>query len=499
MIKTVGMVAGDEESYSTFKSLFHTAINTRHGPWAEDDTHPTDLDHAKVSDEVIDSSSSIVLSCRIRAGRNVRGFCLPSAISKDSRRQVEKLVTDGLQRLEGDLEGDYYPLIGSASYSGMPGGMSADDEVSLADENMLFQEPDAKLRLSSGMGRHWPDARGVFRSFNKGAYVWVNEEDHMRITTTQVGSDLKKAFVRFCTLEQIVQEALKKAGHNYMHNHHLGFIQACPSNVGTGLRINVCCNLALLSVHSEFKNICKMLNVSAATVSMSGSKSKVLLDIYNSDRLGTSEVDCVNGMINAIKTLVQFELQLKSGADLDLSVLEPAAMDVADEDVPAEAIDFSQVPGLGSDEYPGFPTDACPETMPAFTGYHSLMADVLKNDKDLYDRLRTMTTPSGVTLAKVIKPGMDNKGHPMIKTVGMVAGDAQCYDVFKDLTDKVISMRHGGFSADAKHITDLDFSKISYTNRPSREVCGPYSCESWTQLGRPSIEPIHKQGCPSRG
>ena len=67
----------------------------------------------------------------------------------------------------------------------------------------------------------------------------------------------------------------------------------------------------------------------------------------------------------------------------------------------------------------------------------------------------------GVTLAQCIKTGMDNKGHPMIKTVGMTAGDEESYEVFKDLFDPVIDIRHGGYKPDAKHPTDLDTSKLS--------------------------------------
>ena len=54
-----------------------------------------------------------------------------------------------------------------------------------------------------------------------------------------------------------------------------------------------------------------------------------------------------------------------------------------------------------------------------------------------------------------LKTGMDNKGHPMIKTVGMTAGDEECYEVFKDLFDPVIDIRHGGYKADAQHPTDM--------------------------------------------
>ena len=53
----------------------------------------------------------------------------------------------------------------------------------------------------------------------------------------------------------------------------------------------------------------------------------------------------------------------------------------------------------------------------------------------------------------------------MIKTVGMVAGDEESFELFKDLFDPVISARHNGFAADAKHPTDLDISKIRLTQQ----------------------------------
>ena len=49
----------------------------------------------------------------------------------------------------------------------------------------------------------------------------------------------------------------------------------------------------------------------------------------------------------------------------------------------------------------------------------------------------------------------------MIKTVGLVAGDEESYELFAELFEPVISARHGGYPADAKHPTDLDVDKIS--------------------------------------
>ena len=51
-------------------------------------------------------------------------------------------------------------------------------------------------------------------------------------------------------------------------------------------------------------------------------------------------------------------------------------------------------------------------------------------------------------------------GHPFIMTVGCVAGDEESYEVFADLLDPVIEMRHGGYKKTDKHKTDLDFTKI---------------------------------------
>jgi len=61
------------------------------------------------------------------------------------------------------------------------------------------------------------------------------------------------------------------------------------------------------------------------------------------------------------------------------------------------------------------------------------MAEQLRKNPTLYDSLKDIRTPLGVQLATCIKTGVDNKGHKMIKMVGLVAGDEHCYDVFKEL------------------------------------------------------------------
>lgn len=47
----------------------------------------------------------------------------------------------------------------------------------------------------------------------------------------------------------------------------------------------------------------------------------------------------------------------------------------------------------------------------------------------IYARLRDQTTPSNWTVDQCIQTGVDNPGHPFIKTVGCVAGDEESYEV----------------------------------------------------------------------
>ncbi|MEQ2171235.1 hypothetical protein GOODEAATRI_008568 [Goodea atripinnis] len=81
----------------------------------------------------------------------------------------------------------------------------------------------------------------------------------------------------------------------------------------------------------------------------------------------------------------------------------------------------------------------------------------------VYAKLRDKMTPNNWTLDQCIQTGVDNPGHPFIKTVGCVAGDEESYEVFAELFDPVIKDRHNGYDPRTmKHPTDLDASKVDH-------------------------------------
>ena len=318
MIKTVGMVAGDEESYEVFKDLFDPVIDIRHGGYKPEAKHPTDWDCSKLSSTQIDPTGMHVISTRVRTGRSLRGIRLPPSCSKEDRREVERVVVNALKSLTGELAGDYFPLAGSQSYTKKPGGMTPEQEEQLRKDRFLFQEPDSTLLRSSGSGRQWPDARGIFINEASNFIVWVNEEDHIRIISMQTGADMNQVFSRFCNAAQVVQEAVKEQGCDFMHNDHLGYILTCPSNLGTGLRASVMMKLPLLSLRPDFKTICQKLRLQLrGAAGVDSASSGGVWDISNLDRLGTSEVDLVNITVEGCAKLVKLEEALEKGEAIE--------------------------------------------------------------------------------------------------------------------------------------------------------------------------------------
>jgi creatine kinase len=321
-IKTVGVVACDEESYTTFADLFEPIISDRHNGYGINDKQPTDMDISKISDTDIDPFGKYVLTTRVRTGRSVRGFKLPPVIGFEERRKLEAAVVEALLGMEGDLKGDYFPLHGSRSYAAKPTGMDHETEESLRKCGNLFQEPDSTLLLASGMGRHWPDGRGIFCNDKRNLFVWLNEEDHLRIVSMQgdrgqcttEGKQIKEVFARFIRACDEVQKVLKSKGYDFMHSEHHGWILTCPSNLGTGLRAGTMVKLPILSSRPDFKTILGKMGLQArGTGGVDSASTGGTWDISNADRIGKGEVQLCNILIEGASKLVQWENKLENG------------------------------------------------------------------------------------------------------------------------------------------------------------------------------------------
>jgi len=305
-IMTVGCVAGDEESYEVFADFFDKIIDERHNGYKPWDKHPTDLDHSKIRGGCFDEK--YVLSSRVRTGRSIRGLSLPPACSRAERREVERVVTDALSNLQGEFKGRYYPL----------SNMTDEEQNKLIEDHFLFDKPISPLLLASGMARDWPDGRGIWHNDAKTFLVWINEEDHTRLISMQKGGNIAQVFQRFCQGLNLVEQEIRKKGWEYMWNEHLGYVLTCPSNLGTGMRAGV---------HIKIPNLCKDPRFEAFLNAMKLQKRGTggvdtaatggTYDISNADRLGKSEVELMQVLIDGIDRMVQMEKELEKGKSID--------------------------------------------------------------------------------------------------------------------------------------------------------------------------------------
>ncbi|KAK7173589.1 hypothetical protein R3I93_003417 [Phoxinus phoxinus] len=305
-IKTVGMVAGDEESYEVFAEIFDPVIKDRHNGY--DPTtmkHPTDLDSSKITSGMFDEN--YVLSSRVRTGRSIRGLSLPPACTRAERREVERVVVQALSGLKEDLAGKYYSLT----------EMTEQEQQQLIDEHFLFDKPVSPLLTSAGMARDWPDARGIWHNNEKTFLIWINEEDHSRVISMEKGGNMKRVFERFCRGLKEVERLIQERGWEFMWNEHLGYILTCPSNLGTGLRAGVHVRLPLLSKDSRLNKILDNLRLQKrGTGGVDTAAVGDTFDISNLDRLGKSEVELVQCVIDGVNYLIDCEKKLEKGQDI---------------------------------------------------------------------------------------------------------------------------------------------------------------------------------------
>merc|ERR1711875_64855 len=300
-----GIYAGDWDSYKDFAEVFDPLIQEYHGISA-DAKHTSDMDVTKIEGNVADEVP--VHSVRIRVGRSIDGFGLSPGITKEQRIGVEKLMINALGKLTGDLAGTYYPLT----------GMDEKVRQQLVDDHFLFVSGDRNL-IAAGMERDWPEGRGIYHNKEKTFLLWVNEEDQMRIISMEQGGDVKGVFARLVRGIEAVGKSVKaECGKDFALSEQYGFIHSCPTNLGTGMRASFMIDLPGYTKEGldKLKVRCEELNVQPrGTRGESGGFDGCTYDVSNKHRLGYSEVQLIQVMIDGVNTLWKEdqELQKKHG------------------------------------------------------------------------------------------------------------------------------------------------------------------------------------------
>merc|ERR1711988_1310772 len=238
----------------------------------------------------------MVNSTRIRVGRNMADYPLGPGVSKAQRLDIMNKVVQACNTFEGDLKGTFYPLE----------GMDKSTQDQLIADHFLFKEGDRFLDACN-LNRDWPSGRGIFHNDAKTFLVWVNEEDQLRIISMQPGAGIAEVFERLCRAAKHIETVCE-----FAHDDHLGYITSCPTNLGTAMRGSVHINLPkLMKDKATFNAVADEYEVQIGGIHGEHTETDDgVFDISNRRRLGKSEKQLVQDMINGVKALMDKELSM---------------------------------------------------------------------------------------------------------------------------------------------------------------------------------------------
>lgn len=289
----IGIYAGDPESYILFQEIFDPVIRACHrltGPIR----HVSHLISLDLDDP--DPEGRYILSTRIRTARNLSGHPFTPNMSPDARQVVEQKIKDAVAALPVPFTGDYHPM----------GGLSPEQIVTRAEEGTAFL-PGDRFQEAAGITCGFPASRGVYASHDRKFFVWVNEEDHLRIICLEKNGSLSGVFNRLVLAIEGLNRSL-----SFVRDPCKGYLTACPTNIGTAMRAGVHIRLPELEQHPDRLNEL----ASAHGLQIRGTRGEktavtgAVFDISNRFRLGIGETRIIQNLHTGITAIIAAEKQL---------------------------------------------------------------------------------------------------------------------------------------------------------------------------------------------
>jgi protein arginine kinase len=234
--------------------------------------------------------SEIVISSRIRLARNLAEFPFIRRCTDGDRQAIQKTFSDAIASID-DWKGLMF-----VSLSDLP----------TLDRQMLVERQLISRELSETNG-----SRCVFIDPQEMFSLMVNEEDHLRMQVMHSGLDMDSAWEQINKMDDLLAERV-----NYAFHERLGYLTACPTNVGTGMRVSVMLHLPALVITQQIEKVFRSLQkMGLAVRGLYGEGSQAMGDFYqisNQITLGRSEIDLVKQVGEVIPVIIDYERQARA-------------------------------------------------------------------------------------------------------------------------------------------------------------------------------------------
>ena len=230
------------------------------------------------------SEADIVLSTRVRLARNIRGISFSRRASEDDRLRVRRMIiaaAEGVKELKNSLVVEL-------------------EQVSELDRQFLVERHIISRELSA-------EYQGaVLIGPREAASLMINEEDHLRVQVLKSGFSLPECWKRADRIDSALEKELV-----YEFSPQLGYLTACPTNVGTGMRASLMVHLPALVLSGQVQQVFQALSkLGLAVRGIYGEGTKAFGNIFqisNQVTLGKSEEDIIGDLEKIMVKIIAHE------------------------------------------------------------------------------------------------------------------------------------------------------------------------------------------------
>lgn len=234
-----------------------------------------------------DATDHIVISSRIRLARNFDGILFTNRNDMSSLEKVNTISRGLLQPLK-ETDGHQYSNINLEQ-------LSERERAILVEKHLMSPALEEKLPY-----------RNLVVSDDASIVIMVNEEDHLRIQSMVSGLRLEVAYERVLKIDKTIE-----AKYAYSFDERFGYLTACPTNVGTGLRASVMLHLPALTISGKITRLIRsIIQLGYSVRGLYGEGSEALGNIYqisNQRTMGTSEKDTIEQLTKIVEGIIAEE------------------------------------------------------------------------------------------------------------------------------------------------------------------------------------------------
>ncbi|MSU46396.1 MAG: protein arginine kinase [Lacunisphaera sp.] len=244
--------------------------------------------HSELTDTAA-SKCAVVLMTRIRLARNLAAQPFPGWAKEVQKRETRDQCMQAVASLPQMKRGLALP-------------------VESLDE--LQKQILVERHLISRELCHAKAGAGIVISKDQSCVVMVNEEDHLRIQVLRAGFQFKKVWSTINALDTELEEHI-----DYAFSPKFGYLSACPTNIGTGIRASAMMHLPALVISSQMEKVVRAVNqLGMAVRGLFGEGSDAsgsIFQISNQTTLGESEEGIIKHLHSVLTTIVEQELNAR--------------------------------------------------------------------------------------------------------------------------------------------------------------------------------------------